>query len=291
MSQDQQPPFASPQPPPSAGSGALPGAASAGLLRRTIASEEISQTPTQIQTLPGPPAVQPASPPPPVETNRGRFWPLKPRQAPKTPRPKQPARIKTRLLIVAALLVVVWFVGSHQGAGNQAPAAQGTSTAGASGTPTTAPAGTATVTTPTGATPTPAPTTIVNNLPPEKVAGNFLAAYFTWDGPQEEKDYTQNWAWMVAPGSLAALEQAAPRHTLDNGNDVAAQSPTPNVPGSAIHLHQQTAIIDFNWTVEVIPPGGELSTWVPREMHSEVTLARSSAGWQVTNVTWGEGGP
>jgi hypothetical protein len=265
----------------------LPGAASAGLLRRTISSEEQGQA----QSVPTLPLPQPVSPPI-VEADQSKPVRARSERPPKIPRPKRPARIKARLLIVVALLIVVWFVGLRQGPTTQtSPAAHATTTPRASSAPTTAPATTATATAPTPTPATPAPTTPASSLPPEQVAENFLAAYFTWDAPQDDKDYTQTWAWMAAPGSVATLEKAAPRHYLDNGNDVAAQSPTPNVPASAIHVQGQTATVEVNWTVEVIPPGGELSTWAPRELHGEVTLTHSQAGWQVTNVTWSQGGP
>jgi hypothetical protein len=284
MPQEQQPPFTPPHTPSS--SGTLPGAASAGLLRRTISSEESGPA----HTTPVQPIPQPTSPPV-VEADRGKFVRTKPERAPKMPRPKRPMRIKARLLIIAVLLVVVWFV-AHLGSNNQtSPTTRTTSTTVSSSAPTTVPAKTAPAGAPTPTLATPAPTAPASNLPPEQVAENFLAAYFTWDAPQDEKDYTQTWAWMVAPDSVATLEKAAPRHYLDDGNDVAAQSPTPNVPASAIHIQGQTATIEVNWTVEVIPPGGELSTWAPRELHGEVTLTHSQAGWQVINVTWGEGGP
>lgn len=135
------------------------------------------------------------------------------------------------------------------------------------------------------------PTTSASHLPPDQLTRNFLAAYFPWDAPQEEAAYIQTWAWLVAPGSLAALEKAAPRYHLDNGEDVAAHSPMPSFPASAIHIQQQHAEINVNWTIEVIPPGGELSTWAPRELHAQVTLERGTAGWQVMDVTWGQGGP
>lgn len=180
--------------------------------------------------------------------------------------------------LLAAVLLGVWLVKA-------APWDQLASAGGPAGQPQASPTGTLAPATakpsvqPT-ATRTPAPT-------PQQVTARFLGAYFTWTGDDTDFTYADRWKAYVAPAYLAALEQSAPRLTIDAGNDLEGKSPIPTISATNVQITQTYAQVPINWTIQVLPPGGEQAIWESRHIQATVALMQNgTAGWQVTDVNW-----
>lgn len=258
----------------------MPAPGGAGLLRRGLSSE--SAAPAQDTLPPNAPeeAEQPKTEPDgPRQTTKlgGRAWRSQSSASHSRPlsRPSGRGRLP-RFLITALVVGTIWFLAAHFAQPSGLPVAN-QPTPGTTRQATAPAAGTASpATTPTG----PA------NSAPDQVAAQFLSDYFSWKSSEDTAAYTQQWAGAVASASLATLEQAPPRTTLDNGDDVAAQSPLPTIPSNAVTLQQQNAQIDATWGIQVMSAGRSSASWQSRRLEATVLLTLGGSGWQVTNVYW-----
>lgn len=115
-----------------------------------------------------------------------------------------------------------------------------------------------------------------------QAAATFLAASFTWQATDTDNAYAERWLALVAPDARRDLLLAAPRLTLDQGADTAAQSPTPALDAVPGQLGQ----VQARWTIQVLPAGGEQVAWQPRQIEATLTLIQTTTGWQVTALTW-----
>jgi hypothetical protein len=183
-----------------------------------------------------------------------------------------------RIIFTGIIICIIWVVATHFGqpaelsSGRQAPP-------GTANQIPTLPAGTAS---PATETPGPAQTS------PDQVIAQFLSAYFSWKTTEDNAAYMHRWVSAVAETSLATVENTAPRLALDNGNDVAAQSPIPSISADAISIQQQNAQVTAIWIIQVVPSGGNAGAWQPRHIDATVLLIWASK-WQVTNVYWAVG--
>jgi hypothetical protein len=146
---------------------------------------------------------------------------------------------------------------------------------------------------PSGTQPTPPPTTTPAATPttspavsPQRLAAQFLAAYFHWTATQSDQDYRAAWRALVGSASVADLTMAAPRLTLDGGTDSAATSPLPDIPSAAVVSQHGQARIALTWTIQVLPAGGELVQWQPRRIQATLTLMQSQTSWVVRTIRW-----
>lgn len=120
----------------------------------------------------------------------------------------------------------------------------------------------------------------------EQVVPAFLAAYFTWNGAESDQAYVAVWARYVTADALAALVKAAPRLSLDDGNDNDARSPAPPVAPGTIQAQGSTAQVKVSWEMQVAPPAADQAVWQPRSIQATVWLTQVGAGWLVSNISW-----
>ena len=121
---------------------------------------------------------------------------------------------------------------------------------------------------------------------PQDLAAQFLAAYFSWTAGESDQDYLKTWRALVVDASVADLDTASPRLTLDNGTDDAATSPTPIIPASAETSQDGQAQIILTWTIQVLPAGGELTQPESRRIQATLDLIQHTTSWFITNIGW-----
>jgi hypothetical protein len=120
----------------------------------------------------------------------------------------------------------------------------------------------------------------------QQITATFLAAYFTWSASDSDEAYTSHWRPFVADAAARDLIQAAPRSTLDAGNDGAATSQPPAIPPSAVQIGNQQALVQMAWTIQVLPAGGELIQWQTRRVQATLSLIKNASSWQITQASW-----
>lgn len=194
----------------------------------------------------------------------------------------RPSRWMLLGLVLALILAGIWAV-AHRSAptstqapptsratlGPNAPTSM-TPSASASGTPSTA-----------ASTPS---ASAIKSI--QQDSTQFLAAYFTWSASDSNDTYLSHWRPFVADAALRDLSQAAPRLSLDEGNDSAAASLAPAIPTSAVQISSQHAQVQVIWTIQVLPPGAELVQWQTRQIQATLSLVQNASGWQIVSVTW-----
>ncbi len=259
-----------------------------GLLRQGAARSASSSLPTPSSQMPAsggqpvaaPPQARPAGTPPgapgwglgpgnPEGTDWERSHP------PGKLAKNSPLGLLIRFVLVLALLGGAWLISrSSNGSGTQAPASSPSNEA-------TVSAGGQASVLPGQVTALPA-----GPLAIEQVVPAFVAAYFTWNADESDQAYVAVWARYVTADALAALVKAAPRLSLDDGNDNDARSPAPPVAQSAIQTQGQTAQVQISWVMQVAPPAADQAVWQPRSIQATVWLTQVGAGWLVSNISW-----
>ncbi len=257
---------------------------SGGLLRRAFQQAEPPVPPEQwlTQERPAlavrsqPAASQPASR---REVSQGQ------QARPAAPTPPASRSKSSRWIMLGSVLVLIlagiWAV-KHPSASIPAQSAQAGRATPASNLPTaTAPASASG--TPSAASPTPSASATTGI---QQLSAAFLAAYFTWSASDSDATYTSHWHPFVADTAARDLVQAAPRLTLDDGNDGAATSAAPTIPASAVQISGKQARVQVAWTIRVLPDGGELVQWQTRRIQATLTLIASASGWQIAGAVW-----
>jgi hypothetical protein len=121
---------------------------------------------------------------------------------------------------------------------------------------------------------------------PQQVAAQFLAAYFSWTPDESDQDYLKTWRALVVDTSVANLATAAPRLTLDNGDDSAATCPRLDIPASAVERKGGQAQMSFTWSIQVLPAGGELAHAQPRRIQATLGLVQNTTSWLIATIGW-----
>jgi hypothetical protein len=124
-------------------------------------------------------------------------------------------------------------------------------------------------------------------LPPAQVAQTFLGAYFTWTSGETDEHYVGSWKPWAASNALALLIKNAPRLLMDGGADAASSGLAIRVDATRLQPGSGQVQLNVTWVLQVLPSGGELAAWQPRQVQASVALLQSAdQGWQVAGLTW-----